>query len=103
MNSEESLVCPKCQHKRFRMKRSATYIYTYNINTPNIDTCGNDEEALPFLFDNREQTDSEEYLECVNCGAKYPCPFFTKEQKIDLTILQKAVRADHQEKPEFFG
>jgi hypothetical protein len=85
------------------MKRQATYVYTYNINTPNIDLWGNDKEALPFLFDSREQTSSEEYLECDHCGEKYPYPFSTGKQKIDLTILQKAIRADNKDEPEFFG
>lgn len=85
------------------MKRQATYVYTYDINTPEINMKNNTEEALPFLFDNREQTESIEYLECDSCGAHYPCPFLNDKQKINLTILRKAIRADHQSEPEFFG
>lgn len=103
MNIDEPIVCPKCNSKHFKMKRQATYVYTYNINTPEINMCSSKEEALPFLFDNREQTESSEYLECEICGAQYPCPFFTDKQKIDLTILRKAIRADHKSEPEFFG
>lgn len=102
MNIEETLVCPKCNGKHFKMKRQATYVYTYDINMPESNI-NNNEEPLPFLFDNREQTDSAEYLECDSCGAHYPCPFFNDKEKIDLTILQKAIRADHKSEPEFFG
>ena len=103
MNINEPLVCPKCNSKDFKMKRQATYVYTYKINTPNPNTLNNKEESLPFLFDNREKTESTEYLECDHCGAEYPCPFLTDKDKIDLTILQKAIRADHNNSPEFFG
>lgn len=103
MNIEDTLICPKCNSKDFKMKRQATYVYTYEINTPESNINSSKEDSLPFLFDNREQTESLEYLECDSCGTHYPCPFFTDKQKIDLTILRKAIRADHQSEPEFFG
>ncbi|MBC2581380.1 hypothetical protein [Clostridium sp. DJ247] len=85
------------------MKREATYLYTYKISTPNTESRSIENEPLPFLFDNREQTDSKEYLECDECGHKYPCVFDRERQKIDMTILRKAIRADHQHYPEFLG
>lgn len=103
MNISEDLVCPKCNSNHFKMKRQATYVYTYKINTPEIDKWSDKEDSLPFLFDNREQTASEEYLECDSCGAQFPCPFYTDKEKISLTILQKAIRTDHKSEPEFFG
>ena len=103
MNIDESLVCPKCNSTHFNIKREATYVYTYKLNTPDTVSNSKNESALPFLFDNREQTCSNEYLECEECGARYPCPFFNDTQRINLTILQKAIRADHKEEHDFFG
>ncbi|WP_246615562.1 hypothetical protein [Clostridium thailandense] len=103
MNIDELLICPKCNNNSFNIKREATYVYTYKLNTPDTKLRSDNKSALPFLFDNREKTCSKEYLECTKCGAHYPCPFFTDTEKIDLTILQKAIRSDFKDEPEFFG
>ncbi len=103
MKIGESLVCPKCSGKNFEIKHEATYLYTYKIDTA-IANLGNEQsENLPFLFDNREQTCYKEYIECNHCGKKYPCSFDKDNKTIDLTILQKAIRADNVDTPEFFG
>lgn len=103
LNLDNSLICPKCNNKYFEMKREATYLYTYKINSPVTNSWSDNDETLPFLFDNREQTSSQEYLECIKCGAKYPCTFNKDTQSINLTILRKAIRADHKDSPEFLG
>jgi len=97
----ESLVCPKCNSKNFEVKHEATYLYTYKIDTVNV----NDEELenLPFLFDNREQTCFKEFIECNQCGTKYPCSFNKENQTVDLTIMKKAIRSDKVQTPEFLG
>jgi hypothetical protein len=100
---DESLVCPKCNSKNFEMKHEATYLYTYKIDLVNIHVNEEGLENLPFLFDNREQTCFNEFIECNNCGAKYPCSFNKDKQTIDLTIMRKAIRADHVKNPEFLG
>ncbi|MCT8975452.1 hypothetical protein N4T77_02460 [Clostridium sp. CX1] len=103
MNSSKSLSCPNCNGNYFKMKRQATYVYTYNINTELTEQWSEEGEALPFLFDNREQTDSKEFLECAQCGETFPCQLLTDKEKISVTILQKAIRSDFKEEPEFFG
>lgn len=60
-------------------------------------------EELPFLFDNREKSESKEYLYCKSCKSKYPINLEEEDAKINFTILQKAIRADHIENPEFLG
>ncbi len=101
MKISESLVCPKCNSKNFEVKHEATYLYTYKIDTVNV----NDEELenLPFLFDNREQTCFKEFIECNQCGTKYPCSFNKENQTVDLTIMKKAIRSDKVQTPEFLG
>ncbi|MDT8718334.1 hypothetical protein IAI10_16835 [Clostridium sp. 19966] len=102
MYLNESIICPKCKSKNLSIKREATYLYTYQISQ-NKKESSNKDEALPFLFDNRAKIDSKEYLQCESCGGKYPCKLDEFSGKIDFTILQKAIRADNQETPEFLG
>ena len=101
INQKETLVCTKCSNKEFEMKREATYLYTYDMD--NHEKWLSKTEILPFLFDNREQIDEKEYLVCKKCGSVYPCSLDKVSKEIELTILRKAVRADHQENPEFLG
>ena len=103
MNISKSLVCPKCAGKSFEVKREATYVYTYKVNTPEVENLSDNKEGLPFLFDNREKTDSNEYLVCLDCGARYSCSLEENDEKVNLTILQKAIRADTQDSPRFLG
>ena len=103
MKLNESLICPKCNGKNFEVKHEATYLYTYKIDTVNTNIDDEESENLPFLFDNREQTCFKEYIECNQCGTKYPCSFDKDNQTIDLTIMRKAIRADHVKNPEFLG
>lgn len=103
MKIKESVVCPKCNSKNFEIKHEATYCYTYKIDLLNAKLDDEELENLPFLFDNREQTDFKEYIECSKCGVKYPCSIDKDNQTIDLTIMKKAIRADNVETPEFLG
>jgi hypothetical protein len=93
---KESLVCTKCRGTHFTIKREATYLYSYNLENKNS-------EALPFLFDNRELVQSHEYLQCEQCGAKFPCSLDERNSTLNFTIEQKAIRADHVTNPEFLG
>ncbi len=103
MKIDEALICPKCNGKNFEMKHESTYLYTYKIDIASANIDDEESENLPFLFDNREQTCFKEYVECDQCGTKYPCSFDKDKQTIDLTIMRKAIRADHVKTPEFFG
>jgi len=103
MDLNKSLTCPKCSGKDFNIKREATYLYTYKINSKNLEEISNRAESVPFLFDNREKETSNEYLECEKCGSKYPISVNDFSNQINLTILQKAIRGDNVENPEFLG
>jgi transcription elongation factor Elf1 len=103
LNITESLTCPICNGVHFEVKREATYLYTYKLNTPNTEHWSENEETLPFLFDNREQIGNKEYLECKKCGSQFPCSLDELKERIEFTILRKAVRSDTQTNPEFLG
>ena len=96
MKLKKSLICTNCSGSQFTVKRIATYLYSYNLESK-------DSEALPFLFDNRELVQSREYLQCEQCGAKFPCVLDEQNKTINFTIEQKAVRANHITNPEFLG
>lgn len=83
------LICPACSSNELTAKYEAGYIYSYIIDS---DAPGlkNTEEFLPFLYDNREQKEARQYVECNTCKTQYPC-FFTEGNKgIDFKVLQKA-------------
>lgn len=103
MKVNQSMMCPKCNGNHFVVKREATYVYTYKINTTDAESCTDKTEALPYLFDSREETDSTQYLECQQCRAHYPCSIDSDDKGIKFIIMQKAIRSDHTTKPEFLG
>lgn len=103
MELDENLVCPKCKSKSFRVEREVTYIYSYKFNSESLEESGHKTEALPFLFDNREKSDSQEFIICEECGEKYYISLEDRNKNIDMTILRKAIRADHVEQPQYFG
>lgn len=103
MDIKKSLICPKCNGIRFEIKREATFLYSYKLDTPLTGEWSNENETLPFLFDNREQLNSKEYVECKKCGTQYPCDLSNDNAKIHFTILQKAIRSDLVKDPEFLG
>lgn len=103
MELSKNLCCPKCNSKEFEIKRKVTYIYTYKINNSIKDDNLDKAEELPFLFDNREKEESKEYLLCKDCRSKFPINLEEGNAKINFTILQKAIRADFIDNPEFVG
>ncbi len=100
---DNSLTCPICSGTYFTMKRVAAYQYTYKINTPDTEGWSKNSDALSFLFDYRERLSDKEYLECEKCKAKYPCDVTLSDENIDFTILQKAVRSEYVNNPDFLG
>lgn len=96
------IACPRCSSKNFSAKYESTYVYSYKIEPPNSAE-PKEENGLSFLFDNREQKGSKQYIECLECKAQYPCEFTMDSKNIDFTILSKAIRSNYVEKPEFFG
>jgi len=103
INANEHLICSKCKSNNFEMKRETTYLYTYDINPSKLLSEVDETKTTPFLFDNREQINEKEYFVCKDCGATYPCHIDKNNNKICLTILQKALRSDFQGEPEFKG
>ncbi|SDZ22680.1 hypothetical protein SAMN05660462_02293 [Proteiniborus ethanoligenes] len=103
MDVNSPLICPKCQGKYLEMKREATYLYTYKIDTPLTEDWSKENGVWPFLFDNREQLSNEEYIQCEGCSSKFPFSLGTDNTKIHLTIIQKAIRSDFIKEPEFWG
>lgn len=103
MNINKPLICQQCNAIHFQIKREATYLYTYNIDTPLTHKWSKEDEVLPFLFDKRELLNGKEYLECLECGSKYPCKLDNINSKIYFTISQKAIRSDLVKTPEFLG
>lgn len=103
MSTEESLICEICNSRDFIIKREATYLYTYDVNTSNIVESVIHTEEIPYLFYNREKVEENDFLVCKKCGERYSYSLDKVDSKIKLTILQRAVRADHQKTPEFLG
>jgi len=92
MSDTKLLVCPVCNSNNFLIKYEATYVYSYFIDS---DAPGlrNTDEFLPFMFDNREQKETKQFLECNTCGSIYKCYFNHWDSKIDLKDLQAAISA----------
>lgn len=103
MELMNNLVCPRCSSNNFLIKREVTYVYTYKITSANADEIFCKTEKLPFLFDNREKSDSVECIICDKCGTSYPIQLDKDQKRIDFTILRKAVRCDTIKEPQFLG
>ena len=90
MSDTKLLVCPVCKSNNFLIKYEATYVYSYFID---YDAPGlkNTEEFLPYMFDNREQKETKQFLECGTCGSIYKCYFDKWDNKIDIKELQAAI------------
>lgn len=102
LNLSTRIVCPACNGSSFTAKYEATYLYSYSIDS-NAPGLKNDEEFLPFLFDNRKLLESRQYIECNVCGSRYLCSFNEGNRGVDLIILQKAIRSYYVSNPEFLG
>lgn len=101
MKLGHDLSCKKCNSNNFLLRKESTFIYSYKVNVTEIGL--DDEDYLPFIFDNREEKERREFLECQDCKTTYPVRIEEKNNKIRLTILQKAIRSDHTSKIEFLG
>ena len=90
MADSNDLVCPNCHNNRFVVKYEASHIYSYVVDS---DAPGrkNNEEFLSFLYDNRELTQSDQYLECQSCGVKFPCSIHIWNNHTSRKELQEAI------------
>ena len=92
MENTASVTCPNCGGSRLLLKYAVTYEYSYALDSNAPGEC-NTEELLPYLYDNREQKESQQYIECETCGAKYPCYFDHWVKGITPAKLQKALHS----------
>lgn len=88
------LVCPICRSCHFAIKYEAAFVYSYIIDS-NAPGLNNNDEFLPFLFDRREQKQTQQYIECTICGSKYPCYFNHWDNNISIQTLQNAISIDN--------
>jgi DNA-directed RNA polymerase subunit RPC12/RpoP len=81
--------CPVCGSRKLAMKYEAKYVYTYVIDddAPGLK---NDTEFLPFLFDKREQTEANQYIQCSSCGAVLPCYYSQANEGFDFGSVDPA-------------
>lgn len=100
MDINRAIKCPKCNNNNFLAKYEATYVYSYKLDTDNFK---DEKETLPFMFDNREQSHTKQYIECQHCKEKFPCSFNQGSNEVNFTIVKKAIRSPHKETPEFLG
>lgn len=86
-NHDRMLVCPLCKHHHLVVKYEASHVYSYLVDS---DAPGsrNKDEFLSFLYDRRDLTHSEQYVECQACGAKFPCDFNIWNKETSLRELQ---------------
>lgn len=103
ISTQNPLKCPKCGGCNFELIREATYLYTYDLDSINNETWLSKEDSYPFLFNNREQIKEEETLKCKKCSSTFPCSLNRDNKEMKLIILQKAIRSDFQESPQFLG
>jgi hypothetical protein len=90
MSDTKLLICPICKSNSFSLKYEATYVYSYIIDS-DAPGLNNTEEFLPFMYDNREQKETKQFLECNTCGSIYKCYFNQWDKKIGIKDLQAAI------------
>lgn len=103
IGTQISLKCPKCGSCNFELIREATYLYTYDLDSLGKESWLTNNESFPFLFNNREQIKESETLKCKECSSTFPCSLNKDNKEMKLIILQKAIRSDFQENPQFLG
>ena len=95
MSQENRIICPVCKANHFTLKYQATYEYSYRIDedAPGIQ---NTQELLPYMYDNRTQKESKQYLECEHCKTVYPCYFNLWTENSTLDMMQEAIDAAYE-------
>lgn len=90
------LICGKCRKGNFILKYEATYEYSYSIDT---DAPGllNQDQFLPFLYDNRIQKEAKQYVECSYCGARYPY-YGDISKGINFSYIKEAIDCGENKK-----
>lgn len=67
-------ICPICNNPDLILRHEASYVYSYvfDSDAPGLK---NRDEFFSYKYDNREQKETCEYIECKKCGTKYPYTF----------------------------
>lgn len=88
--------CTVCNGNHLLLKYQATYEYSYVIDYDAPGLC-NDKELLSYLYDNREQKEAKQFIQCGTCGAKFPCYFGEWNGGVTAKRVQDAISAAHSE------
>ena len=88
--------CPVCGSSSLMMKYEASYVYSYAIDSDAPGT-KNVNEFLPYLYDEREQKDMRQYIECSKCGTQFPCYFHEWNPNMDASAIAEVL---NQNQPE---
>jgi len=96
----DSPVCPVCGQNQLVLKYEAVYEYSYIIdgNAPGLN---NTKELLPYMYDNREQKDATQYIECRTCKTRYPCYFNKWTEGMNAETIQKALQSAYLDKQQY--
>ncbi len=90
----DRVICPVCHDNHLILKYEATYEYSYIIDS-NAPGRNNTKELLPYMYDDREQKDTKQYIECKTCGTSYPCYFDKWTEGINAETIQKVLDSAH--------
>jgi DNA-directed RNA polymerase subunit RPC12/RpoP len=82
--------CPVCGSRNLVMKYEASYVYSYSIDS-NAPGTLNINEFLPFMYDNREQKDIKQYIECSQCGTQIPCYFHEQNNALGSKSIERVL------------
>jgi len=72
------------------LKYEAKYIYSYLIDS-DVPGTHNTGEFLPFLYDKREQVESNQYIECEKCNIHLPFLFSLGDKHVNSKELKEVI------------
>jgi len=95
MTKSEKITCPNCGSADLALQLEATYVYSYELDA---DAPGrkNKDEFLSFLYDQRDQKETKQYVECRSCGFQVPCYFNMWDKKSSMEELKKLLLINKQ-------
>lgn len=90
MVESNKLTCPNCHSNDLVVRLEASYVYSYVLDS---DAPGlkNTDEFLSFLYDERDQKETKQYVECISCGRKFTCYFNVWDKNSSLKALQEVI------------
>ena len=88
MAESNKITCPNCHGNDLTIRLEATYVYSYALDSdaPGVK---NTDEFLSFMYDERDQKETKQYVECNSCGRQFPCCFNTWDKNNSLKGLQE--------------